>query len=219
MAIISNGNTIIDAGAIDANEVNTTQIVNSAVNNDKIAASTIALAKLSASGSPSASTFLRGDNTWASPGGGTNTPAFYAYRSGSNQSVTSNTFTKVQFNSEFVDTNSAYDSSTNYRFTVPAGEGGKYMFFSTLTLTTEPSFYDISNLQIALYKNGSKIANVINANNKGDGGQYYHNSTTFLVSANAGDYFEIFCFAFALGPLISNYDVGTTSFGGIKIIE
>lgn len=59
MAIISNGNTIIDNGAIDANEVNTTQIVNSAVNNDKIAASTIALAKLSASGSPSASTFKR----------------------------------------------------------------------------------------------------------------------------------------------------------------
>ena len=37
MGIISNGNTIIDNGAIDSNEVDTTQIANDAVTADKLA--------------------------------------------------------------------------------------------------------------------------------------------------------------------------------------
>ena len=37
MGIISNGNTVIDNGAIDANEVDTTQIANDAVTADKLA--------------------------------------------------------------------------------------------------------------------------------------------------------------------------------------
>src|SRR6056300_1303284 len=37
MGIISNGNTVIDNGAIDANEVDTTQINNDAVTADKLA--------------------------------------------------------------------------------------------------------------------------------------------------------------------------------------
>lgn len=37
MGIISNGNTVIDNGAIDSNEVGTTQIANDAVNADKLA--------------------------------------------------------------------------------------------------------------------------------------------------------------------------------------
>ena len=42
-----------------------------------------------------------------------------------NQSLSHNTTSKVQFNSEVFDTDGAYDTS-NYRFTVPSGEAGKY---------------------------------------------------------------------------------------------
>lgn len=43
-------------------------------------------------------------------------PAFSAYTSGG-QSITNAVSTKITFNTEFFDTNSNFDSSTNYRFT------------------------------------------------------------------------------------------------------
>ena len=49
-----------------------------------------------------------------------NTPSFYAALT-SNQTISDNTITKIQFNTEVWDTDSAYDNSTNYRFTVPGG--------------------------------------------------------------------------------------------------
>ena len=68
MSIISNGNVIIDSGAIDNNEIDTHHLVDVSVTNAKIADSTIQLAKLSATGTKDATTFLRGDNTFAGAG-------------------------------------------------------------------------------------------------------------------------------------------------------
>lgn len=50
-----------------------------------------------------------------------NGPAFSAYLS-ANQTVTASTFTKINLNAELFDTNSNFDSTTNYRFT-PTIEG------------------------------------------------------------------------------------------------
>ncbi len=61
-------------------------------------------------------------------GGGDNTPAFQAYLS-SNQTISNDTMTKLQCNTEDFDTDSAYDNSTNYNFTVPVGEGGVYWLY------------------------------------------------------------------------------------------
>ena len=82
---------------------------------------------LSASGTASATTFLRGDNAWAAAGGD-NTPAFQAYLSAS-QTISNDTMTKLECNTEDFDTASAYDNSTNYNFTVPVGEGGVYWLY------------------------------------------------------------------------------------------
>ena len=60
--------------------------------------------------------------------GDVNSPAFRAIRTSSNQTISNATTTKIQFNGEDFDTDSAFDSSTNYRFTVPSGEAGKYFF-------------------------------------------------------------------------------------------
>ena len=54
--------------------------------------------------------------TTATAGVPINGPAFSAYRGGT-QAYSSNTYTKVQINTESFDTNSCYDSTTNYRFT------------------------------------------------------------------------------------------------------
>jgi len=82
-----------------------------------------------------------------------NTPSFGATAS-STQSISNGGFVKVVLDSEDWDTDSAFDSSTNYRFTVPTGAGGKYLFnygAYLVSMTTNGYF------QLQLYKNGSEL--------------------------------------------------------------
>ena len=89
---------------------------------------------------------------WAA--GGTNTPSFGAYLT-ANQTLVDDTWTKITMNAEEWDTNSAFDHSTNYRFTVPAGEGGKYFFTFTATGgEDDASGEDMGSIKLALYKGG-----------------------------------------------------------------
>jgi hypothetical protein len=90
--------------------------------------------------------------TTASTFGGTG-PAFYAY-SNSSQSIANTTFTKIQYNVESFDTNSNYDSTTNYRFT-PTVAGyyqinARIQFGAAATAAAEAF--------ISIYKNGSEYA-------------------------------------------------------------
>lgn len=58
-----------------------TTIANNAVTNAKMADAAVGIAELSATGTPSATTFLRGDNTWGTPaGGGTLSPTNFVTR-------------------------------------------------------------------------------------------------------------------------------------------
>ncbi len=80
-------------------------------------------------------------------------PAFYAY-SNSSQSIANTTFTKIQYNVESFDTNSNYDSTTNYRFT-PTVAGyyqinARIQFGAAATAAAEAF--------ISIYKNGSEYA-------------------------------------------------------------
>ena len=82
-----------------------------------------------------------------------NRPAFSAYAGSDQSSITDNTWTKVNMNTEFYDTDSAYDTST-YRFTIPTGGDGKYIFGTSLHVDATDT---IDSSRIAFYKNGSKI--------------------------------------------------------------
>ena len=88
--------------------------------------------------------------------GGTNTPSFSAYRSGSGQGVSGSTWTKLQANVESFDTDSAYDHSSNHRFTVPSGKAGKYFFVGQIAIDYSSST-NISSARVKLYKNGSTL--------------------------------------------------------------
>ncbi len=122
-----------------------------------------------------------------------NTPNFLVKRSG-NQSISLNTTTKVQFDSETYDSASAYDNSSNYRFTVPTGKGGKYFITAQVNLKCNSG----NNLQttfIALYINGSAV----NTHHKNDSAFNTSNlsrrDTRFIstiLDLSAGDYVEVY---------------------------
>ena len=81
-----------------------------------------------------------------------NTPAFEAYLS-SNQTISSGANTVVAFDTEVVDTNSAYNTST-YEFTVPANQAGKYFVYSNCYGSAQASA-ELADETIRLVKNGS----------------------------------------------------------------
>ena len=108
-----------------SDSVTTAMIQSNAVNNAKMADDAIGVAELSATGTASSSTFLRGDNAWASAGGD-NTPAFFATLS-ADQVISDDTSTKIQVNTEVYDSDGCYDNSSNYRFT-PTTAGKYYVF-------------------------------------------------------------------------------------------
>ena len=69
----------------------------------------------------------------------TNTPAFGVYGNGT--SVGDNSYTKIEFQNEAYDTNSAFDT-TNSRFTVPTGKAGYYWFTIVLAPDNGVTFTD-----------------------------------------------------------------------------
>ena len=144
-----------------AGSVNTDQLATNAVTNAKMADDAIGVAELSATGTASSSTFLRGDNAWATAGGN-NTPAF-SVRNTSNQDVTHGSENLVTLSGEILDTDSAFASN---KFTPQ--EAGKY--FIAFQLGGSDDTHTSSNLAyvvLKIRKNGSgyQSKGVINFNN------------------------------------------------------
>ena len=77
-----------------------------------------------------------------------NMPAFSAYANAS-QSISAGTFTKVAINTKIFDTASAFDNTTNYRFTPQVA--GYYQVNATVSCGTSASVEVIASI----YKNGS----------------------------------------------------------------
>ena len=82
--------------------------------------------------------------------GGVQWPAFSAYV-GTNQTINSATYTKVACNTEEFDTASAFDSTTNYRFTPQVA--GYYQFNGQTENVTGGG----ARILIMFYKNGSEF--------------------------------------------------------------
>ena len=105
---------------------------------------------------------FNGNNIMTSDGAGNitinaaalkSTPAFAVYYSGS-QSLSDNTDTKVQFNTEVYDTDNAFASN---KFTVPSGEAGKY-FFNVNLYYEGRGENDYRRFQAAYRKNGGGLS-------------------------------------------------------------
>ena len=117
-------------------------------------------------------------------------PSFHAYLS-ANQSVATNTLTKVSLNAELWDTDSAFDSSTNYRFTVPSGEAGKYF----IHYRVKTSNIDLQErIQAVVYKNGTAIWNSEGRNYSGVANEQIEAAQSYIFDLSAGDYLELYGF-------------------------
>jgi len=182
----------------------------SIVTSAKITDGTIALADLSATGTKDATTFLRGDNTFAEAGGGVNTPSFFV-RNTSNQTFSSGATTQISFPNEVFDTDSAFASNG---FTVPAGQGGKYFFYFTFVYTNpNASGYRI----VYIVKNGG---NVVELQTQGDDTATQLINGSALLDLSAGDFIDLDVYQNSGSSLNSSAIGGNgVQFGGYKIIE
>ena len=80
-----------------------------------------------------------------------NTPAWSASLS-SDQTIADASVTKIQLNTELIDTDSAYDNSTNYRFTVPSGKDGNYFVHASMRTSAASDF---DSFYLYIKKNGN----------------------------------------------------------------
>ncbi len=143
-----------------------------------------------------------------------NTPAFEANLS-ADQSLVDAASTKVQFNTEVFDTDSAYDNVTNYRFTPQVA--GKYFVYTNLQM--EVNAESIEYLYLTIKKNGSDYF-VLEANPANTSTQAEPIYAGISIDLNgSSDYIEIFG-TIAHGSGSAKLESGTksTTFGAYRLI-
>ena len=140
--------------------------------------------------------------------GGTNTPAFSVYRSGT-QAISASTATKVQYNTESFDTDNTFDSSTNYRYT-PAFSGKSFLVGSIRLYGTD----DFNNYTLEIHKNGTAILRQQNSH-----WHYESAQVSGIVTHDNDDYFEVFVTQQSGSSLDVMSGIEITYFMGYKLIE
>jgi hypothetical protein len=119
---------------------------------------------------------------WAAPGGNIG-GAFSVYRTAA-QTISGSTITKIQFNTEEYDSNSNFDSTTNYRFTPSVA--GYYVFSMGIQPESGTDFYGY------VYKNGA-VAKRLWASF----GNVLANGTAQLYLNGTSDYVEFYTACFS----------------------
>jgi len=140
--------------------------------------------------------------------GGNNTPSFKATCSGTT-TVANDANVKIAFDTEVWDTDSAFDTS-NYRFTVPAGEGGKYFFIASMEINITSA---TTSMRPMIWKNGATVIRSM-----GYVSYYDSKSTSGVVNLSAGDYIEAYLYQNAGGSQAVQTSVTDTFFIGYKLI-
>jgi len=114
---------------------------------------------------------------WATAAGGSTGPAVRAYRGTSRQSLSNGVQTKVQFNAESFDTNSCFDSTTNYRFT-PTSAG-----YYQVTVSLQVSYSTRTQIFVNSSTNG--MSRLVDGDNvpwlMGNSDLIYCNGTTDYI--------------------------------------
>jgi hypothetical protein len=117
------------------------------------------------------------------PGIGATGPAFSAYQSTKQTSITASTWTKVVFQTEEFDTNNNFDSATNYRFTPTVA--GYYQFTGGVAVATTGC-----PIAITLYRDGTAYKTLFNAASN----MFCVYGTALVYMNGSTNYAELYCF-------------------------
>jgi hypothetical protein len=146
--------------------------------------------------------------------GETNTPAFRAYNNAS-FSFSASTTTKMRFNAKAFDTATAFDTS-DYDFTVPSGQGGKYFLNASMRIQAATDKYAAGYF----FVNGSEYMLLSNVVRDDYSGELIVNITG-TADLSAGDIVDARCNSNISSPTMegsSSYSHGRYSFfEGFKI--
>jgi len=121
--------------------------------------------------------------------GGDNTPAFFAYLDSLQTSVADDTDTKVELATETYDTDNAFDSTTNYRFTVPAGAAGKYHIYGGVWCYAVGG---ASENSAKLFVNGSQAGVYVSAGDDHSANTNITQSFAVDLDLSESDYVELY---------------------------
>ena len=148
--------------------------------------------------------------------GETNTPIFAARRT-SGQTLSSGSWTKIQLATEDIDTDSAFDNSSNYRFTVPSGKAGKYLISFNVAVASNTGVSNAKQLFVSLYKNGSDyLQNFFDGRNNAYG-DTFSGAASYILDLSASDYVELYAKFHDAGGSGGNVQSGATSFSGVRL--
>ena len=115
--------------------------------------------------------------------------AFQAYTT-SDTAMSNGVHTKIPFDTESFDADNVYDNTTNFRFTVPADEGGKY-FISAQTIIGAYASTKFNYGYQYIYKNGSAYAWAA-FELRANPGEYCTFPNTIIMTLVPTDYVEVF---------------------------
>ena len=127
-----------------------------------------------------------GSGTFSNNLGVANTPSFFAFLS-SSQTISSGTTTKIQCNTERLDTNNTYDNSTNYRFT--PGVAGKYFIYGAVMCGAGSE--QLTEAEALIYVNGSS-GTKSSFNHTNQRANVVTPYTSMIYDASTTDYFELY---------------------------
>ena len=149
--------------------------------------------------------------------GGNLKPAFSAILS-ANQTASDASWTKVQLNTEILDSDGTYDNSSNYRFT-PASTGYYLINAGTTLKFTQDTIVDS---YMSIYKNGSQGALSEEYGNDSSKETWRNHNLSIIVNVTStSDYYELYAYGDPTSGSVTiqgNSTIQKTYFNAFKLI-
>lgn len=169
------------ASRINADSSNGLQLVSDSSGEVQIQANGITKAQVTSDG------LINQDNVVIS-----NRPVVRADLS-ADQSLVDSTWTKIQLDTVVTDTDSAYDATTNYRFTVPSGKAGLYQI-SAVAGYNGNGIDNIIRTILQIKLNGNFYYPRADINYQSSYTRYGYLALNTILNLSEGDYIELFVY-------------------------